>query len=213
MCVGFCSVENCPSPKGPDYDFGQGPALFSATIGGQARDLLGAGQKSGVYWALDRDTGTVVWQTEVGPGSVLGEVSLIDQSLSARMGVHPTNGDGFGPESKAVKGRTAPNAKQSDGGPKDTLANVRAVPEFTASIVSTPLAQLVQAYRGLLGRLTAGSGLLAFERRESVVDALEIGLDGVHLDLSLLKLVREHLALLIELSLDVVESFHRALHH
>ena len=35
----------------------------------------------------------------------------------------------------------APNAKQSDGGPKDTLANVRAVPEFTASIVSEPLAQ------------------------------------------------------------------------
>jgi flavin reductase (DIM6/NTAB) family NADH-FMN oxidoreductase RutF len=35
----------------------------------------------------------------------------------------------------------APNAKQSDGGPKDTLANVRAVPEFTASIVSAPLAQ------------------------------------------------------------------------
>ncbi|MDH3640721.1 MAG: flavin reductase family protein [Gammaproteobacteria bacterium] len=35
----------------------------------------------------------------------------------------------------------APNAKQSDGGPKDTLANVRAVPEFTASIVSEPLVQ------------------------------------------------------------------------
>jgi flavin reductase (DIM6/NTAB) family NADH-FMN oxidoreductase RutF len=35
----------------------------------------------------------------------------------------------------------APNAKQSDGGPKDTLANVRAVPEFTASIVSASLAQ------------------------------------------------------------------------
>lgn len=35
----------------------------------------------------------------------------------------------------------APNSKQGDGGPKDTLANVRAVPEFTASIVSEPLAQ------------------------------------------------------------------------
>lgn len=34
----------------------------------------------------------------------------------------------------------APNAKQSDGGPKDTLANVREVPEFTASVVSAPLA-------------------------------------------------------------------------
>ena len=64
--------ENCPSPKGPDYDFAQGPALFRATIDGQMRELVGAGQKSGVYWTLDRDTGAVVWQTEVGPGSALG---------------------------------------------------------------------------------------------------------------------------------------------
>jgi flavin reductase (DIM6/NTAB) family NADH-FMN oxidoreductase RutF len=35
----------------------------------------------------------------------------------------------------------APNAKQGADGPKDTLANVREVPQFTASIVSEPLAQ------------------------------------------------------------------------
>ncbi len=35
----------------------------------------------------------------------------------------------------------APNAKLGDGGPKDTLANVRAMPEFTASVVSEVLAQ------------------------------------------------------------------------
>ncbi len=34
----------------------------------------------------------------------------------------------------------APNAKTGDGTPKDTLANVREVGEFTASIVSLPLA-------------------------------------------------------------------------
>jgi flavin reductase (DIM6/NTAB) family NADH-FMN oxidoreductase RutF len=34
----------------------------------------------------------------------------------------------------------APNEKQGSGGPKDTLANVRSVPEFTASIVSAALA-------------------------------------------------------------------------
>jgi flavin reductase (DIM6/NTAB) family NADH-FMN oxidoreductase RutF len=34
----------------------------------------------------------------------------------------------------------APNEKQGSGGPKDTLANVRSVPEFTASIVSEALA-------------------------------------------------------------------------
>jgi polyvinyl alcohol dehydrogenase (cytochrome) len=32
---------------GPDYDFGSGPNLYTATINGQQRDLLGVGQKSG----------------------------------------------------------------------------------------------------------------------------------------------------------------------
>lgn len=64
--------ENCPSPKGPDYDFAQGPSLFRVTIDGGAHDLVGAGQKSGIYWALDRDSGAVFWQTKVGPGSALG---------------------------------------------------------------------------------------------------------------------------------------------
>jgi polyvinyl alcohol dehydrogenase (cytochrome) len=37
-------------------------------------DLLGIGQKSGVYWALNPETGAVVWQTQVGPGSDLGGI-------------------------------------------------------------------------------------------------------------------------------------------
>lgn len=63
---------NCPPPKGPDYDFAQGPSLFTIEIDGQLRDVIGAGQKSGDYWLLDRDNGDVIWQTEVGPGSPLG---------------------------------------------------------------------------------------------------------------------------------------------
>jgi flavin reductase (DIM6/NTAB) family NADH-FMN oxidoreductase RutF len=35
----------------------------------------------------------------------------------------------------------APNAKPGDGGAKDSLANVRAVPEFTVSVVSAELAE------------------------------------------------------------------------
>jgi len=65
---------NCPPPVGPDYDFGSGPNLFTATDRGQTRQLLGAGQKSGTYWAFDPDTGQVVWATKVGPGGVLGGI-------------------------------------------------------------------------------------------------------------------------------------------
>src|ERR1700738_1818094 len=34
---------------------------------GRTRQLLGIGQKSGVYWAVDPATGNVAWQTLIGP--------------------------------------------------------------------------------------------------------------------------------------------------
>jgi polyvinyl alcohol dehydrogenase (cytochrome) len=57
---------------GPDYDFAQGPMLFTTEMDGRSAAVLGVGQKSGVYWALDPTTGRVLWKTEVGPGSRLG---------------------------------------------------------------------------------------------------------------------------------------------
>lgn len=59
---------------GPDYDFGAGPQLFEAQIDGQMRQLVGAGQKSGIFWAFDRATGEIVWQTFVGYGDIGGGI-------------------------------------------------------------------------------------------------------------------------------------------
>lgn len=64
---------NCQSSAGVDYDFGQGPILFSIKgSDGSFIDLLGAGQKSGQYWALNPDNGEVLWVTQVGPGGITG---------------------------------------------------------------------------------------------------------------------------------------------
>ncbi len=63
---------NFDHADGPDYDFAQGPMLFTAESGGRATPLLGVGQKSGDFWALDPATGKVAWETNVGPGSRLG---------------------------------------------------------------------------------------------------------------------------------------------
>lgn len=68
----FFNGPNCPDNAGPDYDFGQGAALFTVGRGYYKTELLGAGQKSGIYWALNPDNGKIVWQTQVGPGSTLG---------------------------------------------------------------------------------------------------------------------------------------------
>jgi polyvinyl alcohol dehydrogenase (cytochrome) len=62
----------CPDPVGPDYDFAQAPALFTVRTRHGRRELLGAGQKSGQYWAFDPDSGEVVWVTQVGPGGSAG---------------------------------------------------------------------------------------------------------------------------------------------
>ena len=62
----------CPEGSGPDYDFGS-PAILVSTTGG--RELLLAGQKSGVVWAFDPDkNGEVMWETRVGQGGINGGV-------------------------------------------------------------------------------------------------------------------------------------------
>jgi len=60
--------QNCPPPAGPDYDFGQGAMLYSKN----GTDFIAAGQKSGQFWALNPDTGAVIWKTQAGPGGVGG---------------------------------------------------------------------------------------------------------------------------------------------
>lgn len=72
LACGFTTPENCPAPMGPDVDFGMAPILVT-TPGG--RDVLLAGQKSGVVWALDPDRdGARLWSTKIGKGSALGGI-------------------------------------------------------------------------------------------------------------------------------------------
>jgi polyvinyl alcohol dehydrogenase (cytochrome) len=64
---------NCPvqfGGDGRDYDFGAGAVLASAN----GKDIVLAGQKSGHAWALDADTGKVLWSDRVGEGTALGGV-------------------------------------------------------------------------------------------------------------------------------------------
>jgi len=62
---------NCPRPKGSDFDFGAPPILLGLPGG---RRVLLAGQKSGLVYGLDPDTGKILWTTRVGTGSALGGV-------------------------------------------------------------------------------------------------------------------------------------------
>jgi polyvinyl alcohol dehydrogenase (cytochrome) len=71
-CTTRRNRENCPAPVGPDHDFGMSPILVTRVDG---KDVLVAGQKSGVVWALDPETqGEVIWSTRVGKGGAMGGI-------------------------------------------------------------------------------------------------------------------------------------------
>jgi polyvinyl alcohol dehydrogenase (cytochrome) len=63
---------NCPTPAGPDHDFGTSPILVTLASG---RRALIAGQKSGVVSAIDPDRqGAILWQRKIGKGGRLGGI-------------------------------------------------------------------------------------------------------------------------------------------
>ena len=65
-------VGNCPEQAGPDYDFGSSVILRTLPNGKQ---VILAGQKSGVMYALDPDhQGKKIWEAKVGAGGALGGI-------------------------------------------------------------------------------------------------------------------------------------------
>src|SRR5262249_18414461 len=81
----------CPQIPGPDYDFGSGTNLFTIKKGNQSQLVVGAGQKSGIYWLLDAKTGATVWSTQAGPGSTLGGIEWGTSTDGKRIYVAETN--------------------------------------------------------------------------------------------------------------------------
>ena len=64
------SSGNCPAELGPGWDFGSAPILHTLEGG---RQVLLAGQKSGVLYAMDPDDqGRILWQRKLGFGGPMG---------------------------------------------------------------------------------------------------------------------------------------------
>ncbi|MBW2422330.1 MAG: PQQ-binding-like beta-propeller repeat protein [Deltaproteobacteria bacterium] len=64
---------NCPTPPGPDFDFGMAPILVERAKDG--KEVLVVGQKSGMVYGLDPENeGARMWSTRVGSGSTLGGI-------------------------------------------------------------------------------------------------------------------------------------------
>ena len=70
-CTSGRKLVNCPTTRGHDYDFGASPILVPLSNG---KDVLVAGQKSGVVFGIDPGSGVVLWRTQVGVGGFLGGI-------------------------------------------------------------------------------------------------------------------------------------------
>ena len=66
-----------PIPSGNlgDLDFISSPNVFTSTIGTTPTPVVGVGSKNGVYYAVDQDTGALVWQQAVVAGGIAGGFS------------------------------------------------------------------------------------------------------------------------------------------
>lgn len=62
------ATNRLADPLQLDHGFVVTPQLFAASLNGQDRKLVGAGDKSGEFWVLDRETGKLVWKALVGSG-------------------------------------------------------------------------------------------------------------------------------------------------
>ena len=83
-CIRNPNPVSCPLPSSPDFDLsGSGPNLLP--------NIVGFGQKSGIYWALNPSTGEVVWSTVVGPGATLGGIEWGTATDGKRIYVAITN--------------------------------------------------------------------------------------------------------------------------
>ena len=85
-CTRNPNPMSCPYPQSPDYDLsGSGANLLSNL------NLVGFGQKSGIYWALKPDTGDIAWSSVVGPGATLGGIEWGTATDGTRIYVAITN--------------------------------------------------------------------------------------------------------------------------
>jgi polyvinyl alcohol dehydrogenase (cytochrome) len=70
----YTDASGCGEGASPcELAIGASPNLFSAA----GRDVVGAGSKGGLYRAVDRESGDVVWERQLGPGGPWGGVMAV----------------------------------------------------------------------------------------------------------------------------------------
>lgn len=170
---------NCPSnlpnsPSGPDFDFASAPNEITYQTAHGSKTILGAGQKSGIYYALDPDTGTLLWQTQVGPGSSLGGIEWGSATDGKRIYVAIANLYGIpysagsagswaalDPATGAILWQVADPNGAIDLGPLAVANSVVYAPSMAGSANAPSMFALDAATGNILWSYAAGSSVIA----------------------------------------------------
>jgi polyvinyl alcohol dehydrogenase (cytochrome) len=129
-CSGATKGANCPTPIGPDFDFGAAPILFKHG----SKQVLVAGQKSGMVYGIDPVDGRTLWKTSVGAGSALGGVEWGIAADKNYVFVPVSDIGELFSEMGIAAGSSAPPAYPSPGRP-----GLSALDPFTGKIIwNTP---------------------------------------------------------------------------
>jgi polyvinyl alcohol dehydrogenase (cytochrome) len=123
-----CEAEkkpaNCPTPLGPDHDFGASPIL--ATLAG-GKQVLMAGQKSGQTYGLDPATGKMLWTRRVGGGGALGGIEWGMASDNKRLYVANSDIVALFDEAAKTSGQVSPAGDQAQAPAKPGLYAINPV--------------------------------------------------------------------------------------
>jgi polyvinyl alcohol dehydrogenase (cytochrome) len=145
---------NCDWPgeyQSPDHDFGGSPMLIRLKDG---TERVVAGQKSGVLWALDPDTGKLLWSNKASRGSAGGGVrwgiaydgERIFMPSNDGGQASPTENPNFGPGIHAVNAMTGeiewtykPNARDCGDATQPVAAVTRPQGAQRITRISAPV--------------------------------------------------------------------------
>jgi polyvinyl alcohol dehydrogenase (cytochrome) len=174
-CIPPYPPANCPSnPTGPDYDFGSAVNEITYWSGHGFKTIIGAGQKSGIYYALDPDTGATLWQTQVGPGSALGGMewgsasdgTRIYVAISNYYGIPWTGGHAGGwaaldPATGNILWTTADPNGSVDLGPLAVANGVLYAPSMAGGATQTNMYALNASTGSILWSYASGGSVIA----------------------------------------------------
>lgn len=179
---------NCPKEDGPDLDFGAPPMLVKLESG---KDILLAGQKSGLVFGIDPDSGTIQWQQRAGAGGFNGGIhwGMASDGRSLFVGIADTPGN------KGAEGSRRPGLHAFDaatGAPLWSRIEPQTCPErafkcetaLSAPVTATDGIVFAGAHNGLLRAYAAGDGrtLWTFDTRRAFKTVNGVAASGGSID-------------------------------